>query len=243
MNSAAPGAKGTALVTGASRGIGRAIALRLSADGYDIVAAARDEGELDSLRGDIERRDGTCRALPLDVTDAAAVSRALHGLEVDVLVNNAGVGVIKPFVEMSLEEWNTMMDVNVNALFHVTRALLPGMLARGRGHVCTIGSISARSAYVGGAAYSGTKAFVTAWAESLMLEVRGRGVKVSVVAPGGVATEFSGHEVTDADRWKLAPEDVAAAVSQVLGTPADVLIHRLEVRTLTPPPPKGGKSS
>lgn len=239
---AAPGAaKGTALVTGASRGIGRAIALRLAADGYDIVAVARDQGELDTLCAEITRTGRNCRAIALDVTDAMAVQRALKGLEVDVLVNNAGVGVIKPFVEMSPDEWNTMMDVNVNALFHVTHALLPGMLERGRGHVCTIGSISARSAYVGGAAYSGTKAFVTAWAESLMLEVRGRGVKVSVVAPGGVATEFSGHEVTDADRWKLAPEDVAAAVSQVVGTPPDVLIHRLEVRTLTPPPPKPGK--
>jgi short-subunit dehydrogenase len=89
---------------------------------------------------------------------------------------------------------------------------------------------------VGGAAYSGTKAFVTAWAESLMLEVRGRGVKVSVVAPGGVATGFSGHAVTDADSWKLPPDDVASAVAQVIATPADVLIHRLEVRTLTPPP-------
>ncbi len=236
-----PAAKGTALVTGASRGIGRAIAQRLAADGYDIVAVSRNQGELDSLCAEIVRGGGTCRALALDVTDGAAVTRALSGVAVDVLVNNAGVGVIKPFVEMSLDEWNTMLDVNVNALFHVTHAVLPGMLARGHGHVCTIGSISARSAYVGGAAYSGTKAFVTAWAESLMLEVRGRGVKVSVVAPGGVATEFSGHEVTDADRWKLAPEDVASAVSQVVGTPPDVLIHRLEVRTLTPPPPRQGK--
>ena len=233
--------KGTALVTGASRGIGRAIALRLSHDGYDVIAVARDQGELDSLCTEIVKAGGKCRALPLDVTDGAAVSRALAGVDVEVLVNNAGVGVIKPFVDMSLDEWNTMMDVNVNALYHVTHALLPRMLERGSGHVCTIGSISARSAYVGGAAYSGTKAFVTAWAESLMLEVRGRGVKVSVVAPGGVATEFSGHAVTDADQWKLAPEDVASAVSQVIATPADVLIHRLEVRTLTPPPAKPAK--
>lgn len=235
---AATGHKGTALVTGASRGIGRAIALRLAADGYDLIGVARDRGELNALCAEIAKKGGRCRALPLDVTDGAAVSRALKDESVDVLVNNAGVGIIKPFVDMSLDEWNTMMDVNVNALFHVTHALLPKMLERGSGHVCTIGSISARSAYVGGAAYSGTKAFVTAWAESLMLEVRGRGVKVSVVAPGGVATEFSGHTVTEADQWKLAPEDVANAVSQVLATPPDVLIHRLEVRTLTPPPAK-----
>jgi 3-oxoacyl-[acyl-carrier protein] reductase len=235
------GTRGTALVTGASRGIGRAIALRLAADGYEVIGVARDEAGLDSLCAEVAKHGGRCRALPLDVTDGAAVTRALGNERVDVIVNNAGVGIIRPFVDMSLDEWNTMMDVNVNALYHVTHALLPQMLGRGSGHVCTVGSISARSAYVGGAAYSGTKAFVTAWAESLMLEVRGRGVKVSVVAPGGVATEFSGHTVTEADQWKLAPEDVASAVSQVIGTPPDVLIHRLEVRTLTPPPAKPAK--
>jgi short-subunit dehydrogenase len=242
MRASAPGrALGTALVTGASRGIGRAIALRLATDGYDIVAVARSQAELDALCAEVAGAGGKCRAIALDVTDAAAVPRALKGLDVDVLVNNAGVGIIKPFVETSLGEWNTMMDVNVNALYHVTHALLPKMLERGSGHVCTIGSISGRSAYVGGAAYSGTKAFVTAWAESLMLEVRGRGVKVSVVAPGGVATEFSGHTVSEADSWKLTPEDVASAVSQVIATSADVLIHRLEVRTLTPPPSKSAR--
>jgi len=237
----AAGKKGTALVTGASRGIGRAIALRLAADGYEVIAVARSRDELDTLCAGITKNGGTCRVLALDITDGTAVSKALKNERVDVLVNNAGVGIIKPFAEMSLDEWNTMMDVNVNALYHVTHALLPTMLERGSGHVCTIGSISGRSAYVGGAAYSGTKAFVTAWAESLMLEVRGRGVKVSVVAPGGVATEFSGHAVTEADQWKLAPEDVASAVSQVIATPPDVLIHRLEVRTLTPPPAKPAK--
>ena len=235
------GRKGTALVTGASRGIGRAIALRLAEDGYEIIAVARNRSELDALCAGIAKDGGRCRALALDVTDPRAVREALTGVDVDVLVNNAGVGIIKPFVEMSLDEWNTMMDVNVNALYHVTHALLPKMLERGSGHVCTVGSISGRSAYVGGSAYSGTKAFVTAWAESLMLEVRGRGVKVSVVAPGGVATGFSGHTVTDADGWKLAAEDVANAVSQVIDTPPDVLIHRMEVRTLTPPPSRPAK--
>ena len=236
MTGARGTARGTALVTGASRGIGRAVARRLAHDGFAIVAVARHRDALEALRGEIRGAGGECRPLVLDITDPTAVAAALTGLDVNVLVNNAGIGIIKPFVEMSAEEWRQMMDVNVNALYHVTRALLPAMLARGSGHVCTIGSISGRSAYVGGSCYSGTKAFVTAWAESLMLEVRDRGVKVSVVAPGGVATEFSGHAVTEADRWKLSGEDVAAAVSQVIGTPPDVLIHRLEVRTLTSPP-------
>ena len=120
----------------------------------------------------------------------------------------------------------------------LTRAVLPGMIARGSGHVCTIGSISGRSAYVGGSCYAGTKAFVTAWAESLMLEVRERGGKVSVVMPGGVATEFGGKTPTAADAWKLSAADVADAVAYVVGTPPTVLVHRMEVRTLNAPPRK-----
>ncbi|HET9011046.1 MAG TPA: SDR family NAD(P)-dependent oxidoreductase, partial [Gemmatimonadaceae bacterium] len=167
--------------------------------------------------------------------DASAVARQLGGIEVDVLVNNAGVGVLKPFTELSAEEWHRMIDVNVNALYHVTRAVLPGMFARKGGHVCTIGSVGGRSVFAGGTCYGATKAFVTSWAENLMIEVRDKGVKVSVVMPGAVATGFNGNEPGEKDRWKLTPDDVAEAVAQVVLTPAHVLIHRLEVRTLTVP--------
>jgi 3-hydroxy acid dehydrogenase/malonic semialdehyde reductase len=225
-------ALGTALVTGASRGIGRAIALRLAASGYHIALVARDATQLDLVRHEIEEAGGRARSIALDLTAPHAIAAALDGVDVDVLVNNAGIGVMRPLVELSATDWARMIDVNVNALFHVTRAVLPGMLARGRGHVCTIGSIAGRSAFAGGSAYAGTKAFVTAWSESLMLEVRDRGVKVSVVMPGGVATEFGGASPTAADRWKLAAEDVADAVAYVVDTPPSVLVHRLEVRTL-----------
>jgi NADP-dependent 3-hydroxy acid dehydrogenase YdfG len=102
--------------------------------------------------------------------------------------------------------------------------------------VCTIGSIGGRSVFAGGSCYGATKAFVTSWAENLMIEVRDHGVKVSVVMPGAVATEFGGHAPGERDRWKLAAADVAEAVAQVVLTPPSVLIHRLEVRTLTVPP-------
>ena len=231
--------KGIALVTGASRGIGRAVCVRLARDGFEIVAVARSQKDLDALRAEIESGGGTCRTIALDLTDGAAIATQLAGLGVSVLVNNAGIGIIKPMMEMSPDEWKTMMDVNVNALYHVTHAVLGGMLSAGSGHVCTVGSISGRSAFVGGAAYCGTKAFVTAWAESLLLEVRDRGVKVSVVAPGGVATEFGGKMPTAADDWKLHAADVAEAVAHVVGTPPGVLVHRMEVRTLYSPPSRG----
>jgi 3-oxoacyl-[acyl-carrier protein] reductase len=226
------------LVTGASRGIGRAIALRFAREGWRVVAVARKQADLDALASEIEAEGGACRAIALDIGDATAVADTLRDVDVDVLVNNAGVGILKPFVELTPEEWRRMLDVNVNALFHVTRAVLPRMMARRSGHICTIGSISARSAYVGGSAYSGTKAFVTAWAESLMLEVRDQGVKVSVVMPGAVATEFNDNAVGEKDAWKLMPTDVAEAVAHVVLTPPNVLVHRVEVRTLTVPKKK-----
>jgi 3-oxoacyl-[acyl-carrier protein] reductase len=228
----------TALVTGASRGIGRAVALRLALDGYEVIAAARGRQDLDSLCAEIAVEGGTCRPLVMDVGDPSAVDLQLAGLDVDVLVNNAGIGILKRMTEMTAKEWHSMIDVNVNALYHVTRAVLPGMIGRGGGHVCTIGSIAGRSAFVGGSCYAGTKAFVNAWAESLLLEVREWGVKVSVVMPGAVATEFGGKTPSEADSWKLSPEDVAAAVSNVIATPPDVLVHRLEIRTLSSPPAK-----
>jgi 3-hydroxy acid dehydrogenase / malonic semialdehyde reductase len=230
----------TALVTGASRGIGRAVCARLARDGYDIIAIARNEAELESLSIEVSQLGGKCRVIALDLTHNAAIAAALYGVEADVLVNNAGLGVTKPFTELSPDEWHKMTDLNINALFHVTRAVLPGMLLRGSGHVCTIGSIAGRSAFAGGSCYAATKAFVNSWAESLLLEVRDRGVKVSVVTPGGVATAFGGKTPSAADDWKLSAADVADAVSYVIGTPASVLVHRVEVRTLNAPPARSG---
>jgi NADP-dependent 3-hydroxy acid dehydrogenase YdfG len=125
-----------------------------------------------------------------------------------------------------------MVNVNFNALFDVTRAVLPSMIERQSGHIVVIGSISGRSAYPGGSCYAATKHAVMAFTECLMLEVRDFGVKVSVVNPGSVATHFS--ERSDAS-WMLAADDVANAVRAVVQTPPNVLIHRVEVRTLTVP--------
>ena len=225
-------------MTGASRGIGRAVCLRLMRDGYEIAAVARSEAQLNDLAVEIEVAGGRCRVYPLDLMDAARIDDELGGMHADVVVNNAGIGVTKPFLELAAADWDRMIALNVNALYHVTRAVLPGMMDRGVGHVCTIGSISGRSAFVGGTCYAATKAFVMAWAESLLLETRERGVKVSVVSPGAVATMFGGKVPSAADAWKLQAEDVADAVSYVLGTPASVLVHRVEVRTLSAPPSK-----
>jgi short-subunit dehydrogenase len=226
-----------AIVTGASRGIGRAIALRLARD-YEIIAVARSGDELESLAEEIEEAGGLCRPRAVDVTDPEAVRFALADIEPRVLVNNAGLGVIKPFMDLTREEWTRMVNLNLNSLYDVTRAVIPGMIRRNAGHIVFIGSISARSAYAGGTGYTATKAAVNAFSESLMLELREHGVKVSVVNPGGVNTTFNGEAAGSEGSWKLAPEDVAEAVANVIDTPPNVLVHRVEVRTLTPPPRK-----
>jgi 3-oxoacyl-[acyl-carrier protein] reductase len=224
-------ARPVAVVTGASRGIGRATALRLSSN-YDIVAVARSRDELTSLASEIADLGGDCRPCVLDITDPHAVSSVLREIDAEVLINNAGIGYLKPLLELTRDEWTRMVNVNFTALFDVTRALLPRMVERRSGHIVVIGSIAGRSAFVGGTCYAATKHAVMAFTECLMLEVRDAGVKVSVVSPGSVATGFSSRGDKS---WALGPEDVADAVAHVLATPPTVLIHRVEVRTLTPP--------
>ena len=228
-------AKPIAVVTGASKGIGRAIALAL-APTHDIVAVARSQDALDALARDVAAHGGCCRAVALDLTDPAAVARGLGDVDAQVLVNNAGIGVLQPFLELTRDQWRSMIDLNFTALYDVTRAVLPAMVRRRSGHVVIIGSISGRSAFVGGTGYAATKAAVQSFAESLMLELREHGIKVSVVSPGGVDTAFSGRAGDGS--WKLSPEDVAAAVAGVIDTPPNVLVHRVEVRTLTVPKKK-----
>lgn len=222
--------KPLAVVTGASRGIGRAIALRLAKD-FDILAVARSRDALGTLALEVEALGSTCTIAAVDIADANAVSAALEGVDAEVLVNNAGVGPIKPMLELTPAEWHAIVDVNFNGLYHATRAVLPRMIARRRGHVVVIGSIAGRSGFVGGTAYAGSKHAAMAFAECLMLEVRDQGVKVSIVNPGSVATDFS-HRSDPG--WMLSADEVAASVAHVVDTPPDVLVHRLEIRALSP---------
>ena len=218
----------TALVTGASRGIGRAIAERL-AERYEIIAVARSAKLLDELARSIVQRGGRCRPIVLDVSDHAAVEKSLGSLDVEVLVNNAGLGIIKPLVDLGVDEWRRQMSVNLDGMFYVTRAVLPGLIARHRGYVMNIGSLAGRNTFVGGTCYSATKHAVIGFSESLMLEVRDAGVRVTVIMPGSVDTDFGGHTAGNAS-WKLTAGDVAESVWYVLDQPERALVSRVEMR-------------
>lgn len=229
------GTRPVALITGASRGIGHAIAQRL-APTHDLVLVARDAARLAVVGGECEALGASVQIVAADVQNGAAVAEHLAGLHVDVLVNNAGVAVMKPFLEMTAEEWHRQVDVNVNALYHVTKAVLPDMVARGHGHVCIIGSTAGRNTFVGGTCYTGTKHFVMGFAESLMLEVRDAGVGVSVITPGSVDTDLFPAGTNRS--WMLEPKNVADAVAFAIEAPAHMLVHRLEVRPLSPKRPR-----
>jgi len=221
----------TALVTGASRGIGRAIALALAST-HDLVLTARSADALESVARDATALGAFARTIPCDVADPTAVATALGDVSCDVLVNNAGVASMKPFLSLTPEEWNGMVDVNINALYHVTRAVLPGMVERQHGHVITIGSTAGRNTFVGGTCYAGTKHFVMGFSESLMLEVRDAGVKISVVMPGSVETDLfpAGTDTS----WMCTPDDIGNAVRQLVDTPPHTLQFIVEVRPLSP---------
>ena len=222
----------TAVVTGASRGIGRAVAKRLAAT-HSVVAISRDVDRLNSLVREIAKTGGKCRPCVVDLRNPEAIESALRGNVAHVLVNNAGVITKKPLLRLTPDEWQEMIDVNVSALFHVTRQLLPGMIERGSGHIINIASIAGRSAFPGGTGYVATKHAVLGFSESLMLEVREAGVKVSVVMPGSVATDMKVSDSTDPS-WMLKPEDVANVVAQILSMPTHALTYQVEVRAANP---------
>ena len=221
-----------AVVTGASRGIGRAVALRL-ASSHRIVAVARDRARLQSLAGEIKAAGGACNAVVADLSRPDSIERALKGIRADVIVNNAGVITKKLITRMSPAEWHEMIDVNVNAIYHVTRLLLPGMIERRHGHIVNIASIAGRSAFAGGTGYVATKHAVLGFSESLMLEVREHGVRVSVVMPGSVATDMLVGDNPDRS-WMLRPDDVAEVVANILSSPAHALTYQVEVRAANP---------
>lgn len=236
-----PAAK-IALVTGASAGFGAAITRRLVQGGHRVVAAARRAERLQRLAAELGEA-----VLPwqLDVTAAAAVAALPEALppawrEIDVLVNNAGLALgLEPAHAASLDDWERMVATNISGLLHVTRAILPGMMARNRGHLVNIGSVAGSYPYPGGHVYGATKAFVKQFSLSVKADLAGTGVHVTDIEPGLVGgTEFSQVRFHgDAERAAnvyagtepLTAEDVAEAVAWVIALPPHVNINRIEM--------------
>ncbi|MGH8969417.1 MAG: SDR family NAD(P)-dependent oxidoreductase [Actinomycetes bacterium] len=232
--------RGTAVVTGASSGIGEATARRLAAEGFDVVAAARRRDRIDVLCREIGARPAT-----LDVTSPESVAALASGIpDCQVLVNNAGLALgLDPVAEADVEEWRRMYDVNVLGALRMTQALLPRLVASGAGHVVIMGSTAGRIVYEGGGGYTAAKHGATALAETLRLELLGQPVRVTEIAPGMVATEefsltrFRGDAERAAGVYSgveepLTADDIADCVAWCVTRPSHVDIDLLVVKPL-----------
>jgi NADP-dependent 3-hydroxy acid dehydrogenase YdfG len=232
--------RGTAVVTGASSGIGAATARRLATEGYQVVAAARRRDRLDALCAEIG-----ARAVTLDVTSAESVAALADEVgTVNVLVNNAGMALgMDPVADADPDEWRAMYEVNVIGALRVTQVLLPALVASGQGHVVVMGSTAGRIVYEGGGGYTAAQHGTAVLAETLRLELSGQPVRVTEIAPGMVATdEFSLTRFRgDADRAAkvyegvaepLTADDIADCVAWCVTRPAHVDIDLLVVKPL-----------
>jgi 3-hydroxy acid dehydrogenase / malonic semialdehyde reductase len=237
----------TILVTGASAGFGAAMARRFTSDGHRVIAAARRFDRLNALKAEL---GDNLLPLPLDLADTAALDALPASLppawqNVDVLVNNAGLALgLDPAHRANIAEWDQMVATNVTGLIHLTRihltrALLPGMVARDHGHVVNLGSTAGTYPYPGGHVYGASKAFVAQFTLNLKADLIGTGVRVTVIEPGLVGgTEFSqvrfGGDRSRANAVyahtePLTPEDIAEAVAWVIGLPRRMNVNRMEL--------------
>ncbi len=232
----------TVLVTGATAGFGAAFARRFVAEGHRVIATGRRAERLEALAAEL---GAALLPQPLDVTDAAAVAGFLDTLPedwrgIDVLINNAGLALgLSPAWDADLGQWDRMIETNVTGLVHVTRAVLPGMVARNRGTIINLSSIAATYPYPGGHVYGASKAFVQQFSLNLRADLVGKDIRVCSLEPGLVGgSEFSqvrfGGDETKADAvyantTPLNPEDIAEAAYWVASLPPHVNINRIEM--------------
>jgi NAD(P)-dependent dehydrogenase (short-subunit alcohol dehydrogenase family) len=229
-----------AIVTGGSRGIGRAIAHALVANGVNVAITGRNETDLSEARRSIEGAGpAAVETLRADVRVYADVDRAVSATVqrfggLDIVVNNAGVGVFVHVADMSPKQWSDVIDTNLTGVFNTCHAALPHLKQRGGGYIINISSLAGKNAFVGAAAYCASKSGLNAFSEALMQEVRYDNIRVTYIMPGSVATGFSGGDQAKGSDWKVASEDVAAIVVDVLTSDPRSLQSRIELRPSKP---------
>jgi NAD(P)-dependent dehydrogenase (short-subunit alcohol dehydrogenase family) len=230
----------TAIVTGGTRGIGRAIAERLLREGAPVAICGRTREAVDRAVAAM-RPLGKIFGYPADVRRLEDVRRFFEAVDgalgsLDILVNNAGEGVFRKVGEMTPEEWHRNIDLNLNGVFYCTREALARFAKPGGGFIVNISSLAAKNAFSGGAGYNAAKAGLNLFTEALMLDHRYDNIRVCSIMPGSVDTEFGGDAAKRQDDtgWMIAPEDVAETVALVLRMPARTMVSRVEMRPSRP---------
>lgn len=227
------------IISGASRGIGRAIATRLALENHFAVVLARNAEEISELEFEIDQAGGKALSFAVDIRQPEQVQATIDQVlqdfgRIDTLINNAGVGVFKDSETISTEDWDQVMDVNVKGSFLLTKAVLPTMKAAGKGHILAIASDVSKRTFANGSLYCASKYAQHAYFEAVRREVRSLGIKVSVIYPGLVDTYF--HEGAPGQPHRasyLQPSDIADAVAYILNAPAHVLIDELMLHPMS----------
>ena len=220
-----------AIVTGSTKGIGLAIAERMINEGASVVVSSRTDSDVSAVA---ERLGENALGVACDVADpdacAGLVAQTVERFgRLDVLVNNAGLGVFKPISEMTVEEWRLQVDVNLGGVFYLSKAALPHLSASGDGYIINIGSLASRNTFANGTGYNASKFGLLGMSEAMMLDVRHDDVRVSIVMPGSVNTPFNNHEQSAERTWKLEADDCALAVMQLLEYPKQAHVSRIEM--------------
>ncbi len=239
MSQEKPLAGKVALVTGASRGIGFAIARSLAAMGARLCLSSRDPGKLASAAAKLERAAASVLAVPADVSRTADIAALVQKTEqslgpIEILINNAGIGVFGPIQDSSEATWDAVLDTNLKSVFLLSRALAPGMISRRAGYIINIASLAGKNSFAGGGIYCASKWGLLGLTECMAEDLRPFGIRVSAVCPGSVATDFSPHANKDPKKM-LQPEDVAHAVTMILTQAPQSFISEVLLRPAQKP--------
>jgi 3-oxoacyl-[acyl-carrier protein] reductase len=239
LHATKPRVQAVALVTGASRGIGRAIALRLASLGASVAVCGRDKAALAATSSELERFGRRVYAQPADVTRSADITSLIAHTEaalgpISILVNNAGIGLFGPAHERSEADWDLVMNTNLKSVFLVSRAVVPSMIRGGRGDIINISSLAGRNTFATGGLYCASKWGLQGLSGCMAEDLREYGIRVSVVCPGSVGTEFSGRGPKDASKV-LTPDDVAYAVAMIVTQSPQSFLSEIQLRPLRKP--------
>jgi 3-oxoacyl-[acyl-carrier protein] reductase len=231
----------TVFITGATEGIGRAIAFTLGRQGYRVGVCARNDARVELLLTELEAQGIDAAGAAGDVGIEQDVANVVKQIQetlgpIDVLINNAGIAILQPFDDLTVEDWDATMATNVRGMFLVTKAVLPGMRRHKHGTIVNLASLAGRNGFVGGTAYCASKHAVLGLSRALMLEVRKDNIRVIALCPGSVDTPLirnQGMLQPDTERI-LRPEDVAQVVSDVLTMPDGAMVSELDLRPTNP---------
>jgi len=228
----------SAIVTGGTRGIGLAVAKSLAEVGAAVAICGRKQDDVDRAVYEISSQtEGKIVGKTADVSNSEQVTELFRFVDeafgsLDILINNAGVGIFKPAADLTLEDWHRVIDTNLTGAFYCSHEALPRLRQRGGGYIINMSSLAGKNPFAGGAAYNASKFGLNGFSEAMMLDHRYDDIRVSYIMPGSVDTQFGSH--TTGAEWKIAPEDISAVVLMLLQMPQRTLVSRVEIRPSKP---------